>query len=130
MTKAILLAGLCLFLPHFAVAEGDACRNSCPTAYRLTSTSEMRNYGVMIAAPDTGCRFVRFRVERDGAAFLGHTPALGPGELAVVRMGRGFVAGDHDLTISSEGCAARPAATRRVTLAKTAPDHGWRAGAD
>jgi hypothetical protein len=130
MKKAVLLAGLCLFVPHFALAEGDTCRNTCPTAYRLTSTSELRSYGVLIAAPETGCRYVRFRVDREGASFLGHTPPLGPGELAVVRMGRGFVEGIHNLTISSEGCAARPAATRRVTLAKTAPDHGWRAGAD
>jgi hypothetical protein len=130
MKKAVLLAGLCLFFPNFALAEGDICRNTCPTSYRLTSTSELRSYGVLITAPDTGCRHVRFRVDRDGAAFLGHTPPLGPGELAVVRMGRGFVEGTHDLTISSEGCAARPAATRRVTLAKAAPDHSWRTGAD
>jgi hypothetical protein len=130
MTKAVLLAGLCLLWSPFALAEGDTCRNTCPTAYRLTSTSELRSYGVLIAAPDTGCRFVRFRVDGDGEAFLGHTPPLAPGELAVVRMGQGFVEGSHTLTISSEGCAARPAATRRVTLAKASPDHGWRAVAD
>jgi hypothetical protein len=130
MTKTVLLAGLCLLFPPFALAEGDTCRNTCLTAYRLTSTSALRSYGVLIAAPDTGCRFVRFRVDGDGAAFLGHTPPLAPGQLAVVRMGKGFVEGSHTLTISSEGCAARPAATRRVTLAKASPDHGWRAAAD
>jgi hypothetical protein len=130
MTRTILLAGLCLAFPVIAGAEADPCRKSCAMSYSLTSTSEMRSYGVLIAAPDGGCRFVRFRVERQDAEFLGHTPPLRPGELAVVRMGRGFVEGNHELTISSEGCAARPAATRRVTLAKTAPDHGWRAVAN
>ena len=31
------------------------------------------------------------------------------------------------LTIAADGCDTRPAATRRVTLTKTGPDHGWRA---
>ncbi|MCU0827588.1 MAG: hypothetical protein MUE52_09315 [Tabrizicola sp.] len=99
----------------------------CPTQFDLTSISENRSYAVLIAAPDVGCRRVRFRVEAGDTEFLGHTPPLGPGDLAVVRVGRGFAAGEHILTIASEGCDTRPAATRRVTLAKLSPDHGWRA---
>lgn len=127
MTKAIFFAGLCLVLPLSAHAENTDCHAACPTAYHLTSQSETRSYGLLIAAPDTGCRHVRFRVEDEAAAFLGHTEPLAPGELGFVRMGRGFSAGDHLLTIAAEGCHARPAATRRVTLAKQSPDHGWRA---
>ena len=67
------------------------------------------------------------RVEDAAAVFLGHTQPLAPGELGVVRMGEGFAAGEHELTIAAEGCYTRPAATRRVTLAKLSPDHGWRA---
>jgi hypothetical protein len=62
-----------------------------------------------------------------GEVFLGHTPPLLPGELAVVRMGRGFPEGVNRVTVASVGCEAHPAATRRVVLAKASPDHGWRA---
>ena len=128
MFKAILLAGLSL-LDHQSVrAEQSSCRTSdCVTPVHFTSVSERRGYGLLIAAPFSGCGRVRFRVEGDGAAFLGHTPPLGPGELAVVRIGRGFSPGEHVLTVAARGCAPAPAATRRVTLAKRSPDHGWRA---
>jgi hypothetical protein len=129
MTKLILLAGLCLaFSPH-AVAETGPC-DDCGTRYRLTSVSDARSYGILIAAPDIGCGHVRFRIEDDTATMLGQTPPLAPGELAVVRVGRGFAKGDHLLTIAPVGCAARPAATRRVTFAKGSPDHGWRSASD
>jgi hypothetical protein len=129
MTKKLLLAGLCLVFPPFANAQEDTCRSmECPTPYSLSSTSETRSYAILIAAPETGCRRVRFRIEGAGHAFLGHTPPLDPGELAVVRLGRGYATGEHSLTISAEGCQTAPAATRRVTLAKLSPDHGWRAG--
>jgi hypothetical protein len=126
MTKAVLLAGLCLLSAPGALADTRSCRSGCPTAYLLISVSETRSYGLLITAPEVGCRRVRYRIEDQTAAFLGHTPPLAPGELAVVRMGRGFAEGDHKLTIASEGCTVRPAATRRVTLAKLSPDHGWR----
>ena len=128
MTSQFLIAGFCLAFPLIATAEDQGCRTSgCHMSYSLTSTSETRSYALLIAAPETGCRRVRFRVEGASAGFLGHTPPLGPGELAVVRVGRGFDAGEHELTIAAEGCASPPAAARRVTLAKASPDHGWRA---
>jgi hypothetical protein len=127
MSKAVVLAGLCLLFAPSVHADRADCHSACPVAFRLNSLSETRTYGLLIAAPDAGCRHVRFRVEDDVQGFLGHTPPLGPGELAVVRIGRGFSTGEHVLTIASEGCGARPAATRRVTLAKQSPDHGWRA---
>jgi hypothetical protein len=103
------------------------CRNrQCAAEYRLSSDSDLRSYGILIAAPDSGCDRVRFRVETDAARYLGHTPPLGPGELAVVRLGRGFSQGVHRLSIAAEGCESAPAATRRVILAKSSPDHGWR----
>jgi hypothetical protein len=127
MTKVFLLAAaLGAATPLFA-DPGDCAPQGCRAAFHLASTSDLRQYGVLIAAPDTGCRRVRFRVETDRSVFLGHTGPLAPGELALVRMGRGFSPGDHRLTIAAEGCAALPAATRRVTLAKASPDHGWRA---
>lgn len=98
-------------------------------AVSFASVSDSRSYGLLIAAPDSGCRHVRFRVEGAGS-LLGQTPPLAPGELAVVRMGRGFPAGENLVTVASVGCDAHPAAWRRVVLAKLAPDHGWRAARD
>lgn len=83
----------------------------------------------MLAAPEAGCRRVRFRVVGDGV-LLGQTPPLAPGELVVVRLGRGFPAGQVQLRIAAIGCDQPPAALRRVTLAKMSPDHGWRAAGD
>jgi hypothetical protein len=126
MNRFPLLAGLCLaFAPH-VMADTTTCGPDCAQLYRLTSASETRAYGILIAAPDDGCRFVRFRVEDAAATFLGNTPPLAPGELGLVRMGRGFAAGEHLLTIASVGCVTSPAATRRVTFGKLSPDHGWR----
>ncbi|MFN5998052.1 MAG: hypothetical protein ACK47C_05390 [Paracoccaceae bacterium] len=130
MTKAIPLAGLFLALSVPVLADTVACRSGCGTSYLLTSASETRSYGILIAAPDAGCRHVRFRVEDATATYLGRTPTMEPGELAVVRMGKGFAKGDHFLMIGAEGCDVRPAATRRVTLAKQSPDHGWRSQPD
>jgi len=134
MKKLVLLAAVAAHfcLPSQAdqldeIDRSDCRLQGCRASFLLFSTSELRKYGVLIAAPDTGCRRMRFRVETLGKIFLGHTPPLGPGERAVVRMGRSFPAGEHMLSIATEGCAALPATTRRVTLAKLSPDHGWRA---
>jgi hypothetical protein len=128
MRKLFLLAGLALALPVSAQPADDDCRaHACSVAVSFASVSDSRSYGLLIAAPDIGCRRVRFRVEGAGEVFLGHTPPLSPGELAVVRLGRGFPAGLNIVTVASVGCDAPPAATRRVVLAKISPDHGWRA---
>ncbi len=128
LTKFLVLVGLCLAFPVTTFAETpDTCRDEpCSATYRFVATSERQGYGLLIAAPDTGCRRVRFRIEGDGRV-LGRTPSLKPGELALVRMTRRFAAGAHVLSIAAEGCAAYPAAARRVGLAKTSPDHAWRA---
>lgn len=127
MKSSLLLAALGAMLAFPALPELGPCgMNGCRASFLLSSTSGHSRYGILIAAPDTGCRRVRFRVEDDGAVFLGHTPPLGPGELALVRMGQGFAPGKHVLTIAAEGCATMPAAARRVRLAKLSPDHGWR----
>jgi hypothetical protein len=127
--KAVFVAALlALAAPPVFADPQDCAGQGCRSLFQFASTSDERSYGLLIAAPDSGCRRVRFRVEGAGKAFLGHTPPLGPGELAVVRMGRGFSPGDHSLVIAAEGCATFPAATRRVSFAKPSPDHGWRAG--
>ncbi len=127
--KAFLRAGFVLALASPVLSNHDICQTEgCPVTVRFASISDTRSYGLLIAAPETGCSHVRFRVE--GVAFLGQTPPLSPGELAVVRLGRGFPQGENLVTIASVGCNAHPAATRRVVLAKHAPDHGWRAASD
>ncbi|MFM7445454.1 MAG: hypothetical protein ACKO2N_16355 [Tabrizicola sp.] len=130
MTNALRLAGLCLVFASPVLADASACQSECKTQYQLTSASDTRRYGILIAAPEAGCRHVRFRVADERAVPLGQTPTLAPGELAVVRIGRGFTQGVHLLTIDTLGCDAGPAATRRVTLAKRSPDHGWRSSSD
>jgi hypothetical protein len=45
-------------------------------------------------------------------------------------MGGGFPEGRNRVTVAAIGCETVPAATRRVTFAKIAPDHGWRASGD
>jgi hypothetical protein len=127
MRISLLLAGIALACPAVAEQDEGCTQRGCPVAVSFASVSDSRSYGLLIAAPDTGCRHVRFRVEGAGKVFLGHTPPLSPGELAVVRLGRGFPAGENLVTLASVGCDAPPAATRRVVLAKMSPDHGWRA---
>lgn len=130
MIKPLFLLGLTLALTVPAYPRDDGCGGTgCPTAIFFQSVSMLRSYGLLIAAPDSGCRHVRFRVET-GGTLLGYTPPLAPGELAVVRMGHGFPEGENRVTVASVGCDAPPAATRRVVLAKVGPDHGWRAAGD
>ncbi len=127
--KRIVIAVLAAFFCSRGVAE-DLCRaDVCAMHFELQSVSDAKSYGLLIEAPEAGCRKVRYVVRDAAAGFLGHTPALEPGDIAVVRMGRGFAAGDHDLTVKAKGCGLRPAVTRRVTLGKPSPDRGWRASA-
>jgi hypothetical protein len=94
--------------------------------YVLAATDDAHSYGLWLAAPQHGCRSVRYVVTAHGAR-LGFTGPLGPGEGAVVRIGRGFVQGEHALAITGVGCGAPPAEARRVRLGKSSPDHAWRA---
>ena len=127
MSRRLQLAGIVLAFASAANANTDPCTvRGCPVQFEFASTSAARSYGLLITAPETGCRRVRFRVEEMGT-FLGQTPPLAPGELAVVRIGRGYPEGQNKVTIASVGCDTSPAGTRRVVLAKIAPDHGWRA---
>jgi hypothetical protein len=128
MPKAFLLVGFILAASPPAFADAEACHTrGCPTSVRFSSVSDSRSYGLLIAAPESGCRHVRFRVEDDRSGFLGQSPPLKPGELAVIRLGHGFPKGENQVTVASVGCETPPAATRRVTFNKTGPDHGWRA---
>lgn len=130
MSKSLVAAGLVLSLSCPPSAGTLPCgRIDCPTTVSLASVSEHRSYGLLLVAPETGCRRVRFRVEEAGV-MLGQTPPLDPGELAVVRLGRSFPPGEVRLQILAIGCDRPPAAMRRVTLAKLSPDHGWRAAVD
>lgn len=128
MKIAFALAWLALATPTFSDTDSDRCDpRACATEVHFASTSEGRNYGLLVAAPDAGCRHVRFRVHGTNARVLGQSPPLAPGELAVVRMGRGFPQGQNWVTIASVGCGKPPSAIRRVILAKVGPDHSWRA---
>ncbi|MFN3575990.1 MAG: hypothetical protein ACK4TJ_03215 [Tabrizicola sp.] len=129
MKRFILLA--CLALANTAQADrfSRACApHGCRTTVLFASTSDNRSYGLLVAAPETGCDRVRFRIEHDRAGVLGQSPPLAPGELAVIRLGRGFPQGANRVTIASIGCDAPPAEARRVILANAGHDHSWRSG--
>ena len=65
-----------------------ATRSICPNAVRIASIADDKVYGLLLGAPDAGCRRVRYRVETEGRVLLGKTPALAAGEVAVVRIGK------------------------------------------
>ena len=125
-----MFAGVCLLLlsAGSAFSEHQTCsRATCPHEVRMASTAAEKSYGLLLGAPDAGCRRVRYRVETTGQVLLGRTPVLAAGEVAVVRIGNGFQAGAHTLIVTAEGCSQAPVLSRRVTLKKMSPDHGWRA---
>lgn len=129
MKPILLLAGLALASPTLADTDARACAPpGCLTTVQFASTSDRRSYGLLVAAPESGCLRVRFRIQHDSAGILGQSPPLAPGELAVIRLGRGFPQGENRVTIVSIGCDAPPAETRRVILANNGHDHSWRSG--
>ena len=127
-----LVAVLVLFLalapakagPHAGAGEGTAAT----LRLVLTSHSAGRSYGIYLeAGADAVCRFVRYRVS--GAGVSAQTRPLRPGDGVVVRLGRGFVPGEHLLAIRPVGCRTAPVVARRVILNKASPDHGSDQGA-
>jgi hypothetical protein len=128
MKRMLAGVGLLLLSAIAASAEPRTCGfANCPHEVRIGSVAEGKLYGLLLRAPDAGCRRVRYRIETTDAVLLGKTPVLTAGEVAVVRIGHGFRAGPHTLIVTGEGCGAPPVLSRRVTLKKTSPDHGWRA---
>jgi hypothetical protein len=133
MTKQLCLGLLALFLNSFAVAvAAGSCENGgCgPLSVQLTSVSETARYGLLVTSPaEITCGSVQFIITDPARGVVGQTRAMLPDEIAVVRIGQGYAAGEHALQILASGCPVRPDAVRRVRLGKTSPDHGWRAAA-
>lgn len=128
MKRMLAGVGLLLLSAGSAFSEPHRCtRATCPNEVRIASVADHKVYGLLLGAPDAGCRRVRYRVETEGRVLLGKTPVLGAGEIAVVRLGNGFHPGSHTLIVTAEGCGSAPRLSRSVTLAKASPDHGWRA---
>lgn len=94
------------------------------TTFVMASTSAEVRYGLLVMA-DEDCNQSRVTVQIDDLTWKSRT--LGPGEITVVRMGRGFSEGAHVLKVVSAGCLGAPYAARSVVLGKLSPDHGWRA---
>jgi hypothetical protein len=117
----VLFAGSVTSLPR------TCHRAICIFTVRISSITEETVYGLLIGAPEVGCRLVRYQVETAGRELLGKTPVLAAGEMGVVRIGNGFQPGDHTLLVTAEGCTGPLALLRQVTLRKASPDHGWRA---
>lgn len=127
--KSVLVGfGLLLLSAGSAFSQPRPCdRAICPKEVRIASVADDKVYGLLLGAPDAGCRRVRYRVETEGRVLLGKTPALAAGDVAVVRLGNGFRPGDHTFIVTAEGCRSAPRLFRSVTLGKASPDHGWRA---
>lgn len=125
-----IIAGLCLLVLSCGSALSDPPRPSLatnPLAVQMLSVADQKTYGLLLRAPNSGCRRVRYRVETAGHGLLGKTPVLLAGQLAVVRIGTGFSLGPHVLVVAAEGCGIAPSLLRQVVLHKASPDHGWRA---
>ena len=128
MKSFIAGVGLLLLLAGSANPEPQTCdRSICTHLVPIESAADHKVYGLLIGAPEAGCRLVRYRVETEGRVLLGKTPALAAGEVAVVRIGNGFQPGFHTLVVTAEGCTKPLRLCRQVTLRKASPDHGWRA---
>jgi hypothetical protein len=123
-----MLAGVGLLTLLAGSAHSDTCtRAPCPQVIQIAALAEEKTYGLLLRAPEDGCRRLRYRVETVGQVLLGRTPALAAGEVAVVRIGRGLHPGANDFLVIAEGCSKAPDLMRRVTFSKASPDHGWRA---
>ncbi|MCB6177365.1 hypothetical protein LHP98_04380 [Rhodobacter sp. Har01] len=120
----------CLLVGGLGAATRSAAEDLVFTSY-----SEARAYGLVLTAPASGCPALRYKLVGALGAVLGRSPLLSPGEIAVVRIGRGFPEGANSLKIVTQGCAASPRAAlvplavRRIAVGKASPDHGWRGGA-
>ena len=121
--KALFFAGVCAVVAASAPVFADAPKQS-DTDFVLTASSDLRNYGVWVAAPHNCCRVVRYVVASAGRT-LGQSTPLRPGDGALIRIGRGFAIGEHVLKVTAIGCDVAPAEARRVLLGKTSPDHSW-----
>jgi hypothetical protein len=128
MERMLAGFGLLTLLAGTAHSGPDTCTiEPCHHVVQFASVAEEKSYGLLLRAPNDGCRRARYRVETTGEALLGKTPALAAGEMAVVRIGRGFHPGVHDIVVIAEGCSKAPDLMRRVTFSKASPDYGWRA---
>jgi hypothetical protein len=128
MQRILAAIGLVLMSAGSALSDHQSCDGTtCQLEVRIASVDEHKVYGLLLGAPRAGCRHVRYRVETAGQRLLGKTPVLAAGEVAVVRIGNGYTEGAHVFLVSAEGCARAPRLSRRVTLRKASPDHGWRA---
>ena len=117
------ILAICLGFALCSPLSSDPAR--AETLFRLTSVSDSTSYGLLVVAPEQGCAAARVVIETTRGKW--RSPSLVAGQVAVVRMGRGFAAGEHELRVQTAGCLAEAHAARRVVLGKISPDHGWRA---
>lgn len=122
---------LVIFLPFFAMtlpgfADPAIARKVPGYALHLNVTSADQTYGLFfVAAKNTPCAFLRFRISVAGGAIL--TPALPPGGAIVVEIPKGTPVGLYPVTVAAVGCRADLSLVRSVVRHKRSPDHGARA---
>lgn len=124
----ICALGLLAFLSlnHAMVSEPASPPKSPQIVRHLTVISSEKSYGLLfVAAKDTRCPFLRYRILVAGKMLLTH--ALRPGEAMIADMGMGLVPGTHKVAVQSVGCVSEISVMRSMVLRKTSPDHGARA---
>ena len=87
----------------------------------ITSASPQHDYALFLVAAPGDCPATRFLVV--GPDRQAVSPALAPGESAVLHLGPGFAQGEHQLTLSSIGCDAGYESLLLLTLNRSSPGH-------
>ena len=114
------------FLPTAVLSDPIIPRDQPQVLSRLNITSTEKSYGLFIvAATDTLCPFLRYRVAVAGHGFV--TPALLPGHGTVLQLPPGIPVGNYPVRVRVVGCDAPVPEISAVVLRKTSPDHGARA---
>lgn len=115
-----------LFQIHPALSEPAPARKTAQIASSLTVVSPEKSYGLFfVAATDTLCPFLRYRVAVAGHGFV--TPALLPGHGTVLQLPPGIPVGNYPVRVRVVGCDAPVPEISAMVLRKTSPDHGARA---
>ncbi len=131
MLRFLLLFGG-FTLPFAAGADNaPSCLSSLrcvsPVSVALWSVAEDVSYAVILDLPMTECPATAYRVIDSAALSLGRGAPPQAARVFVLRIGRDYAAGAHDLRVVTEGsCSAQPVAARMIRLEKPSPDRSWR----
>ncbi|MEO8242950.1 MAG: hypothetical protein ABI832_11580 [bacterium] len=91
----------------------------------LPGLAAQGSYGLLIVAPyGDDCHLRRYAVLDNGMRVVAKSGPVPDGQNALLRLGRGAIAGDLSLTLRVMGCGGAPERMRVVRLGKMSPDMG------